>query len=292
MSELDEVRLEGVGGRPGGGGGGERSVWGRVLVLLLVLAAAGGIAWYLLAGKQQPAPAPEATTPAPAAPPPEAAAPVAEEPLELPPLSSSDEAVRRLVAGLSSQPALAAWLASDDLVERFVVTVDNVAVGTVPQKEIAPLAPQGSFRATSAEGEPARVDPASWKRYDPAAAVVASLDPRGTVSLYRRLRPLVDAAALERLGYGAEVFDQRLRRAILHLLATPVPAERPALVRANLSYHYADPRLEGLSAAQKQLVRMGPENQRRVQAELREIARELGVPADRIPQERVLPAPA
>lgn len=290
MSELDDVRLERPEDGPGGGPGG-RSPWGWVVALLVVLAAGAGIAWYLLRGEEEPEPRIAGEEAAPVEPAPEIVDPAEEEPLELPPLDASDEVVRRLVAGLSSQPVLASWLATEDLVERFVVAVDNVAVGVVPRKEVEPLAPEGGFRATAAEGGGARVDPASWERYDPAAAVVASLDPPGTATLYRRLRPLVDEAARERLGYGAERFDQTLRRAILHLLETPVPDGPPALERETLSYRYADPRLEELSAAQKQLLRMGPENQRRVQAKLRALARELGVPAERIPRERVL-APA
>lgn len=291
MSELDDVRLERSEGEPGDGGPGGRSPWGWVVALVVLLAAGGGIAWWLLRGDAEPEPAPGVEEAAPIEPAPEVVEPVEEEPLELPPLDASDEAVRRLVAGLSSQPALASWLATEDLVERFVVAVDNVAVGVVPRKEVEPLAPEGGFRAAAAEGGEARVDPASWERYDPAAAVVASLEPRGTATLYRRLRPLVDEAARERLGYGAERFDQTLRRAILHLLETPVPAEPPALERETLTYRYADPRLEELSEAQKQLLRMGPRNQRRVQAKLRALARELGVPAERVPRERVL-APA
>lgn len=289
MSELDEVRLDRSEGGPEGGGPGGRSPWGWLVALLVVLAAGGGVAWYLLRGEEEPEPAPVAEEPAAVEPVPGIVEPEEEEPLELPPLSASDEVVRRLVAGLSSQPALASWLATEDLVERFVVVVDNVAVGVVPRTEVEPLAPEGGFRATAAEGEAPRVDPASWERYDPAAAVVASLDARGTAGLYRRLRPLINEAAGERLGYGAERFDQTLRRAIVHLLETPVPAEAPALERETLSYRYADPRLEELSAAQKHLLRMGPDNQRRVQAKLRTLARELGVPEAQIPRERVLP---
>lgn len=259
-----------------------------MLVLVVAIAA---VAWFLLRGRpagEEVAP-PVGEEPVPVEPAPEAAVPEpAPEPLEIPPLDASDELVRRLAAGLSAHPALASWLASDELVRRFVVVVDNVAVGLVPRKEIPFLAPEGEFRAATSSAGPPRVDPASYDRYDPAAAVVGSLDPEGTVDLYRRLRPLIDEAARERLGYGAGRFDETLRRAILHLLETPVPAGPPALETRALSHHYADPRLEELSDAQKQLLRMGPDNQRRVQAKLRQMARRLGVPEARIPAERRL----
>ena len=43
------------------------------------------------------------------------------------------------------------------------------------------------------------------------------------------------------------------------------------------------PQLQELSAAQKQLLRMGPQNVRTVQSKLREIATALGIPASRLP---------
>jgi len=39
-----------------------------------------------------------------------------------------------------------------------------------------------------------------------------------------------------------------------------------------LSFAFADPRIESLSAAQKQFLRMGPRNVQTVQSKLREIA--------------------
>ena len=42
-------------------------------------------------------------------------------------------------------------------------------------------------------------------------------------------------------------------------------------------YEYADPKLQSLSAAQRQFLRMGPRNVRLVQGKLREIAPHLGI---------------
>jgi hypothetical protein len=52
---------------------------------------------------------------------------------------------------------------------------------------------------------------------------------------------------------------------------------------APVLYQFTDPRLERLSGAQKQLLRMGPRNVRIVQDKLREVARALRIPADRLP---------
>ena len=52
------------------------------------------------------------------------------------------------------------------------------------------------------------------------------------------------------------------------------------MLAASVSYTFADRELEGLSLAQKHLLRLGPDNARRVQDKLRALARalELEVP--------------
>ena len=56
-------------------------------------------------------------------------------PIDLPPLDESDDVVRGLVKELSSNPAVAAWLATDNLIRNFTVVVSNIAPG-----EPAPVA--------------------------------------------------------------------------------------------------------------------------------------------------------
>jgi len=69
-----------------------------------------------------------------------------------------------------------------------------------------------------------------------------------------------------------------LRAAIKEVLDTPEPGSgQIELQRVSLVYQFADPKLEALPPLQKQLLRMGPENSRRVKAYLRELAAALGL---------------
>jgi len=201
-------------------------------------------------------------------------APEPEAPLALPPLGESDTLVRTFVAGLSSRPELAAWLATPDLIRNAAVVVDNIAEGVTPTKHLKAFEPTQPFRADESGGT-ITVDPRSYARYDAIGDAVASLDTAGTVETYRKLRPLFDDAYRE-LGHPDGNFDVALQRAISRLLATPdVPAE-VRLTSHVRSYHYADPQLEELTAAQKQLLRMGPRNEKLVKDKLREILNALG----------------
>ncbi len=201
-------------------------------------------------------------------------APEPEAPLVLPPLAESDTLVRTFVAGLSSRPELAAWLATPELIRNATVVVDNIAEGVTPTKHLKVFQLTQPFRADES-GDTITVDPRSYARYDALAEAVGSLDTVGTVETYRKLRPLFDDAYRE-LGHPDGNFDVALQRAISRLLATPDAPVDAKLTSHVRSYHYADPQLEGLTAAQKQLLRMGPRNEKIVKDKLREILNALG----------------
>jgi DUF3014 family protein len=203
------------------------------------------------------------------------------EPIELPPLGESDALVRELVRRLSAHPSVVAWLAGDGLIRSATVTVQNVATGATPIHQVQRLAPKAPF-AVRGTGEELTVDPQSYERYTWIADGVASLDAQGVARLYGTLKPRVEEAYAE-LGSPESRFDTTLERAILVLLETPIVEGDVRLVPRGALYAYADPRLEGLAPAQKQLLRTGPRNTRVILGKLRDLALALGIPSDRLP---------
>jgi hypothetical protein len=69
----------------------------------------------------------------------------------------------------------------------------------------------------------------------------------------------------------------------LILLSTPTVDGSERLKPKGIGYGYADERLESLTPAQKQLLRMGPRNVRVIKTKLRDIALALGIPAAHLP---------
>jgi hypothetical protein len=193
----------------------------------------------------------------------------------VPQLDASDDFVRALIRQLSQKPEWAAWLASGDLIRSFVVSVDKLAVGSSPAKELKPAAPQGKF-TTLGSGRTLRVDPTSYSRYNALANVVDAIDPDGAARAYRRLRPLMQQA-FDELGYVNLSFDERLARALGQLVDVPVPEGDVMLRATSVTFQYADAELEALSPAQKHMLRMGPHNMRLVQTKLRAFARAAGL---------------
>lgn len=284
MDRLDEFRLgsDAVPPPDQEPGRGSRAPLWIAAALLVVAAAVAGVVLFKQPAPQTPAagpPAPQAT----AAPQPEARQPLGPEvePIDLPPLVLTDPLVRDLLAKLSSSPALAAWLATDGLIRAFVASVDNVADGTSPVRLVRSLAPKAPFRTLS-EGGTITVDPKSYARYDGIASAAASMDAAGLARVYSLLKPRLVEAYTE-LGHPEGDLDGAVERAIVQLLQTPL-VEEPVVLRPRvLSFRYDRQDLEALSGAQKQLLRMGPRNVRRVQEQLRAVARELGIPSTRLP---------
>jgi hypothetical protein len=268
---------------------GSSRAFGAVVVVALL--AAAGLAYFYLSdrGQEPHGPAPLSdlpdvmATPPPEPlgnPPPAGAQPstqprAVETPVALPALDESDPLIRRLAGEASARPELRTWLGASELARRFVAGVANVAEGESPRKQLLFLAPEERFRVVQKNGHLV-ADPRSYARYDLAAEVFASLDVPSAVRAYRLLLPLFEEAFSD-LGIPERSFEGTLARAIQELLAAPRIEGAVELRRVGSFYEYPDEELEGLSPAQRHLLRMGPRNALRIQSKLRQLQSALGL---------------
>mgnify|MGYP001591777508 CR=1 FL=1 len=230
-----------------------------------ILAFIVGVMLYAFRSKTRPvAPEPEVVTaPAPA--------PV-ETPSPLPALENSDDFVRGQAAALSSNAFFSNWLKQGDLIARTAAAAHILAQGQIPRDSLRELAPRKGFLVRLSKKGEMSVDARSYARYNAVAAVVQSIDAELAAKLYLRLKPLF-VEAERGLGETSGAARDTLVRAIDELLGTPVPEGDVYLKegKKGILYLYADDALERLSPAQKQLLRMGPENEQKVKAKLNDI---------------------
>jgi hypothetical protein len=255
----------------------ERSKWFVLVVVFLI--GASLVSYVVLRRARATAPqivtAPAVRAPAPAVAPPRSGPLVEADKIALPALAETDALMRELVVKLSSHPLALAWLATNGLLENFTVATLNLSEGKSPVVHWASLAPKARFSvAKTPRG--VVLDPKSYGRYDGYAAAINGLDAAGTARLYLTVKPRI-MDAYRALGYPEGDFDPVLERAIGALLATRSIQGDIALREKVITYEFVDPDLESLPAAAKQLLRMGPDNMRIVQAKLREIAVQLGL---------------
>jgi len=257
--------------------------WPKIAAAVLLVAVVAATGYLVFRNRQgtDPAAAPATATAPPAT---DVAKALGADvpPIDLPPLNDSDDVVRGLVKELSSNPAVAAWLTTNNLIRNFTVVVSNIATGEPAAGRVPALRPVGPFLAED-HGEDLFINSRSYARYLPLATAATSIDPQGAAKLYSMLKPRIEDAYKE-LGHPDTPFDQTLERAIVVLLKTPIPASRiPLEPSSAVVYRFADPALEKLTPSQKLLIRFGPENQRAVQTSLRNIALALGIPPERLP---------
>ena len=232
------------------------SMWPRVALAvgLAAVLAAGG--WWAYSRARSAPPDAAAVAPSGAV----AETPSAAPAVTLPPLEQMDPVVRGLLRTLSAHPELVKWLATDDLVGGIATAIDRLAQGQSPARDLRVLRPTGPF-AVSRRGDGYRVDPVSYRRYDALAEAVASVDAERLARAFITLQPRL-AEAYMRQGHPEGGFDIAVRRAIATVASTPELPADAGLALGRGGYVYADAGLEGLPAAQKHLLRMGPDNAR------------------------------
>lgn len=263
-----------------------------VVALLLLAAGLGGYLWW--ADWSPTGAAPHATrpltpaddrpalptAPAVATPP---AAPAIQYPLQAdtsaPPLDARGigQAVADLLPGASD------LLLTDDMARRLVATLDNLGRSHAPVA-VWPVQPTAGRFLVEGEGDTQVIAAANAQRYERFVRAVEMLDAKAAVQLYARLFPVLQQA-YRALGFGDRYLNDRVVEVIDLLLATPEPEQLRVQMqevkgpyapqRPWVHYRFADPELESLAAGQKILLRMGPDNERRLKAKLRELRAQL-----------------
>jgi len=247
--------------------------------LAAVIVIAGGAAfWWHFRAEPPPEVPPVAS--APPAPAPVAAAPAIEHPLPppaadappLPPLADSDRAASEMLATLFGHEAFARFFVGDDVIRRFVTTVDNLPRATAAQR-LFPVRPVPGGFVASGSDDAFVLGADNGLRYRAYVLAMEQVEAKKLAAAYIRYYPLFQSAYRE-LGYPNGYFNDRLVQAIDDMLAAPELAT-VALVQPKVLYQYADPALEARSAGQKIMMRMGPANEARVKDKLRALRREI-----------------
>ncbi len=208
-----------------------------VIIALMLFAGVTGIGYYFWRQQATGPAAPQIPT-APRSAPAVSPEPVVRNPIDaqasaqgvtLPPLADSDEAMRNALAVPFSREVFARMFYPDDIIRRFVATVDNLPRQTVAVRVLPVRPPAGAFRVTSHDGVlTAAAD--NEARYAPYVRLLDAVDTRTVVDIYLRFYPLFQQAYVE-LGYPNGYFNDRLVEVIDVLRATPVPKAPVALTQ-------------------------------------------------------------
>lgn len=187
----------------------------------------------------------------------------------LPALGESDSFTGDLLLQLFGDPARKQLLTSRHFIRRLVLIIDALPREDLPMQHLPVRSPPGSFLIAGKPGAEI-IATENFGRYAPYVALAEAVPPERLAETYLRIYPLLEQAYRE-LGHPESYFHDRMIEVLDDLLATPQVQGPIPVVEHVTRYRYADPKLESLSAGQKILLRMGPENARRVKNVLQQL---------------------
>ena len=192
-----------------------------------------------------------------------------DQPEPPPPLTPDDGAalLRQQLTAARVDTNLEALMNNANPVDVSAAFLDGLSRGVILRK-VLPVAPPKQAFSVSEQNDTLVMSSASYERYDDVTDAVTALDADVVVNTFHTLRPLYEQA-FEQLGLDPEDFDNAVIRTLDLILATPEVTEPIALKPKSVVYLYADPALEDLPALQKQLLRTGPDNLRRIKQQAR-----------------------
>ena len=184
-------------------------------------------------------------------------------PPALPKLDNSDDFIRERLLLINNKKEFTRWIKTDDLLRRTASYADGLSNGVLLSKIFPLTAPEGKFATHSSDGS-IWLNAGNYERYDRSINTLTSLPMDSMAKMFHFSRPLLESAFSE-MGYNPRQMDGIILQAIDVILATPIVAEPIRLSRDSVVYKFADPALESLLPLQKQLLRTGPENTKRIQ---------------------------
>ena len=182
-------------------------------------------------------------------------------------LTNSDTRLREEISGDMPSGIPQTVLGNSNLVERGAAAIDSVRRGLVPDKVLNLTKPRGAFKVSKENGR-TLIDPESYRRYDSMVSSLVNTPIAPLADAFQRFRPLLEDAYAT-LGYKPDELDNALISALDEILATPVIDEPVAVERSEAVWAYAREDLESLSLLQKQLLRTGPDNVRKLRNKAR-----------------------
>jgi hypothetical protein len=194
-------------------------------------------------------------------------APTAPQP---PPTAQEANAIMLQQMALAGADArVGSLVGSEHPVEVSAALIDGLSRGVVLRKILPADSPKEPFVVTE-QGDVFYMSSDSYARYDAYSESISDLDTDAVINSFHLLRPIYERTYAQ-LGLDSSDFDNAVIRTLDLILTTPEISEPIPLQRKSVMYTYADPELEELPSVQKQLLRMGPENIRRIKEQAQSI---------------------
>jgi hypothetical protein len=185
------------------------------------------------------------------------------------PLDESDAAVKNAVITIAASPLVGKYLTNEGLLQKFVINVNSIANHEMSPNHSLIAAPEEEFRVYQ-QADSEWIDAASFKRYNTYVDALESMSTDDLIRLMDTYRGILESKFAE-IAPPNSSFNNTLLQAINELLDTPIVPLPIEVYSDSVMFKFKDEQLEALSGPQKQLIRTGPENTRRIKDILRDL---------------------
>lgn len=190
----------------------------------------------------------------------------------LPELSSSDTAVRLAITNIA--PELQPWLTANELLRKFMLIANDFSQGLRINKHFEFLKLPQPFKV-EANNEGIFMSQQSYQRYNSLAQAIDRIPVEPLLNFYQTFKPLLQQVFTEFSYPENFTLEKILDQAGTEILSAPIIEEPIPIIKHMVHFQYADPQLEALNPVKKQLLRMGPENTKKIQDKVRVILEKL-----------------
>jgi hypothetical protein len=189
--------------------------------------------------------------------------------VEAEPLDESDGAIKNAFMTMATSPLVGKYLINEGLLQKFVINVNSIANQEMSPNYSLVVAPEEEFRVYQ-QADREWIDTSSYKRYNTYIDALESMSTDDLVKLMDTYRGTLEAKFAE-ISLPNTSFDSTLLKAINELLNTPIVPLPIEVYSDSVMFKFKDEQIEALSGPQKQLIRTGPENTRRIKDILRDL---------------------
>ncbi len=154
------------------------------------------------------------------------------------------------------------WLNAPSFLQRLVAAIWRVSRGRSPTKVLGFVELNDPFTVTR-RGKSLYVDRSSFDRYTPIVDSILAVSPTTAAELYQTLLPQL-RARFAQLAADGERFEEVARRAIRSIMTARIPKRPTKVIEVGGTYYYADDGIQALSDVDKHLIRIGPNNLKRL----------------------------
>ena len=185
------------------------------------------------------------------------------------PLDESDGAVKNAFMTMATSPLVGKYLINEGLLQKFVINVNSIANQEMSPNHSLVVAPEEEFRVYQ-QADREWIDTSSYKRYNTYIDALESMDTDDLIKLMDTYRGTLEDKFAE-ISPPNTSFNSALLKAIDELLNTPIIPLPIEVYSDSVMFKFKDEQIEALSGPQKQLIRTGPENTRRIKDILRDL---------------------